>query len=443
MTDAQLQKFVLAVMCFVGFWVVLCLALSSRRTRFTFVLSPALFALSITFAMSAMLNPEHLRYQVAAALVPEMFFVLLLCWICWAQAGYLARYVGGTPMDVVVRRPLLRSVLKNAPTVLFSAWVLSGLLGMIWPSAAIQPYAAASVRFVAFKWTLMAAEMFYSALVAYVFLLATGSRVPVFHLKVKNLAFATGAFCWFLLAANASAAAGARYWVQDSETRQRLVETFILGEFWVSALSLFSFSAGLAIKYSPTLATALVERLPARWLPARDRFEYMTWRFAASGKARPITRVLYYVSRAGALLDLSEAEIRRVNSTLKLLAWMTDSSQSSSGSGYVMARELLDMQKEIAGNDVLASRLAWAEDSSSSLAEQRTDSTLLRGPLWAALDLRDPLAPEEEMPQWYYLAAVAAADSALVDASNVRQRLQNYTEFSAATDVYYSVKENP
>jgi hypothetical protein len=108
------------------------------------------------------------------------------------------------------------------------------------------------------------------------------------------------------------------------------------------------------------------------------------------------------------------------------------------------ARKLYELQEEILGDDVLASKISWAAGLRSRAREPQTvKSAPLHDALRAALDLIDARGsdvPIETRPLWYWIAAVSAADARLIDPPVHPVRPGDHDGYRAAADAYYAAR---
>jgi hypothetical protein len=442
MSQGQLQWLSLALVCFVGFLLLLGLWLFGRRTRFVVVFGIGMLLSSAAFGILAVLNPVGLRQQVAAALAPELLFISIFAWICLAQVGTLPSRADA-PLPALLNRPRLRSVLRRSPLVLGTVWLSAFIVGMVWPSPAMQPLAQAPVSYLLFKWPLMLIEAFYAALTSAIFLTAAGREVPNGRLRAKNAAFAVAAFCGSMVALNAAFNAAVRFWVADAGPRWALVGLQLRLELILASLSVVAAAVGLALQYKPVLSTTLLRRLQSAWLNAYDRFEALRWRSVAVGKAREVTRASYHLARAAEWLGLPEPNKRRALEVVELLVAMKNASPEEDALKPLSARELYEVQTEILRNQALASRFTRSASWGFTAAEPQS---ILSVPLYDALgaaleiigetqeDTQDPARP-----LWYHLAAVSAVDAGLAQRTRT-EVLASQPEYAIALEAYRKAK---
>lgn len=442
MNQGQVHWLGLAVVCFVGFLLLLGLWLIGRRTRFVVVLGTCMLLSSSAFGILAVLNPVGLRQQVAAALAPELLFISIFAWICLAQVGALpARAVA--PLPVLLNRPRLRTVLRRSPLVLGIAWLSALVVGMVWPSPAMQPLAHAPVSYLLFKWPLMQTEAFYAALTGAIFITAAGRQVPDRRLRAKNAAFAVAAFCGSMVALNSALNAAVRFWIIDTNLRWALVGLQLRLELLLASLSVIAAAVGLALQYKPALSTALLQRLQSAWLNAYDRFESLRWRSVAVGKAREVTRASYHLTRAAEWLGLPEPNKRRALEVVELLVAMKNASPEEEALKPLSARELYEIQTELLRDQTLASRFTRSTSWGNTTAEPQSILNLqLYDALGAALEIIGETHEGSQYPVrplWYHLAAVSAVDAGLAQRART-EMLACQPEYAMALEAYQKAK---
>jgi hypothetical protein len=443
MSVAQHQALVLAGLCLAGSIFLGILALSSRRTWFVVFAAFNLFLGAVLFATQVVFGFSGWRSETVAALVSELPPVFLISWVCLAQAGGLYPWSSAVPAEAVAQRPRLRVLLRTAPLFLLLGWGFAAIVGLVWPSPAMQAYASAPPQFVVFKWSISAAEAFYSILATWVFVLAARSSTATLALRLKNVAFAVALFCLASIAVESAIVAGIRLWGSD-EGRRDVVETLLTLEVYLAAFCFGGLVLGLALRYTPTIAATFLRQLHTSWIPAQERFESLKWRAVISGQARGAIKASHRIVEAAKLRGLSQAETEKALATIQLVATLKDPSAERAQITPEAARELYQLQEEILDNDALASRISWAARWDSRIRESRTvKSEPLHDALKATLDLidcneeqADPIA----RPLWYHLVAVSAADIDLISPEMVRTRLGRQPEYRMAYEAYHATK---
>ena len=166
MSPAQQQFLVLSLVCLFTAIALAAMLLLTRVSKFgvfavaNFLLGAAIFGAQVFVDLSGW------RSEILASAVVELPAVLLISWICLALVGGPPGRPNASPSEPVVRRPRLRRALGWAPAALLACWMLGALVGLVWPSPAMQPYSAAPVQFVAFKWPISIPQAFYAGLAA-------------------------------------------------------------------------------------------------------------------------------------------------------------------------------------------------------------------------------------------------------------------------------------
>jgi hypothetical protein len=440
---AQHQHLVLGGVSFVAFVFFVSLIPFSRRTRFGEFAALNLLLATLMFGSVAVLDFSGWRAEVIAALLTELPVVSVVSWVCLAQAGHLPVRRDALPIELVACRPRLGTVLKTAPLYLLLAWALAAVIGLAWPSPAMQAYAPAPPEFVLFKWTMMAAEGFYSGLAALVFAMAARSTAPDLRLRLKNVTFCAGMLCLALIALLSAGFAGVRLWV-SSESRRTVLEALLTLETYLAAICLFSFAFGLTLRYTPIVSGTLLRQIQTGWLLAQERFESLKWRAITSGRARGAIRASHHVAEAADLQGLSDSDTEKALTAVQLVAVMQNPGTDIEHITPETARELYELQEEILGDEALASKIGWATCWRPHTYEIQTiRSAPLHDALEAALDLVDYHGEQPDYrrrPLWHHLVAVSVADVGLVDPARVRARLGHQPEHRVALDTYGAVK---
>ena len=443
MSVAQHQALVLAGLCLAGSIFLGILTLSSRRTWFVIFAALNLFLGAVLFAAQVVFGFSGWRSETVAALVSELPPVFLISWVCLAQAGGLYPWSSAVPAEAVAQRPRLRAILRTAPLFLLLGWGFAAIVGLAWPSPAMQAYAPAPPQFVLFKWSISAVEGFYALLATWVFVLASRSSSATLPLRLKNVAFSVALFCLASIAVESAIVAGVRLWGRD-ESRREVVEALLSLEVYLAAFCFGGLILGLALRYTPTIAATFLRQLHTSWIPAQERFESLKWRAVVSGQARGAIKASHRIVEAAKLHGLSQAETERALATIQLVATMKDPSADRAQITPEAARELYQLQEEILDNDALASKISWAARWDARVHESRTvKSEPLHDALEAALDLIDDLEDQTDIrarPLWYHLVAVSAADIGLISPVMVRTRLGRQPEHIKAHEAYQATK---
>jgi hypothetical protein len=438
---AQHQHLVLGALSLTAFVFFVCLIPSSRRTWFGVFAALNLLLATLIFGSVALFDLTGWRAETMAALLTELPFIFVVSWVCLAQAGYLPTRRGALPIEPVACRSRLRSVLRTAPFFLLLAWGLAAVIGLAWPSPAMQAYASAPPQFVLFKWTMMTSEAFYSSLAALVFAMAALSSSPA--LRLKNLSFSVGMFSLTLIALLSAVFAGVRLWI-TGQSRPAILEVLLVLEACLVILCVITFAVGLTLRYKPAIAGTLLRRLQTSWLLTQERFESLKWHAITSGRVRGVIRASHHVAEAAELQGLSRAETEKALTTIQLLAVMNEPSTEVDRITPGTARELYEIQEEILRDDVLASKISWMTRWGSHAHEPQTiKSAPLHDALEAALELIDDHGKQTGgmvRPLWYHLAVVSAADAGLIDSAHVGARFGRQTEHHACLEAYQAAK---
>ncbi len=442
MNPTQHQAIVLTGLCLAGF-VLMALVPASRRTRFGIFAALNFLLTAGLFASQAVIGYSGWRSEIAVALMSELPVVFLISWVCLAQAGSLPTRVAALPAEPVARRPRLRAVLKAAPLLLLLAWAFAAVVGLVWPSPAIEPHAPAGVEFVVFKWSISAAEGFYAGLAGVVFALAALSAASVRVLLLKNLAFSISMSCLLFIAAESSVVAWARLWASDGD-RRAAVDLLLTLEAYATALFFVTLVVGATLRYTPAVASTLVRRLHISWLPARERLESFRWQTVAGGGARGIVRASHRLTEAARLQALPQDELDKALTTVQLVATMKDPLAEKARVTPEAARKLYELQEEVLGDEYLLSKMNWTTGWGSHARQpQGVDDVTLHEALEATLDLMDPQdghAKDDTRPLWHHLAAVSAADVGLIEKEAVEARLGRKPYYHTALEAYETAK---
>jgi hypothetical protein len=444
MSAVQHQALVLGAISFVAFVFFTYFALSSRRTKFGVFAACNLLFVTMVFGAVATFDLSDERTEVVVAIMTELPIVLIVAWVCLALAGGLPYLSGTLPVEPAVRRARLRTLLRSAPFVLLFFVGVAGVIGFVFPSPAIRVYAPAPIEFFVMKGLIMVPEGLYSGLAALVFAMAGRSSGLKRRLYFKNLAFSSGMAFIALIALESTIFAGVRVWVAD-QNRLAILKMLNTFETCLAISCIIVFALGLSLRYTPAVAGPLLQRLQTGWLHAQEQFESLEWQAVNAGAAQRLRDASDAVAMTCRLRDVSESDMEKALATIRLVAVMKDPSSETQHITPEAARKLYELQEEILGDDVLASRISWAAGLRSRAREPQTvKSAPLHDALRAALDLIDDHENDVHMetrPLWYWIAAVSAADAKIID-SPVHASVQpgDYDGYRAAVDAYYAAR---
>ena len=444
MSAVQHQALVLGGISLVAFVFFTYFALSSRRTRFSVFAACNLLFVTMVFGAVATFDLSDERTEVVVAIMTELPIVLIVAWVCLALAGGLPYRSGTLPVEPAVRRTRLRTLLRSAPFVLLFFLGLASITGFVFPSPAIRVYAPAPIEFFVMKGLIMVPEGLYASLAALVFVMAGRSSGLKRRLYFKNLAFSSGMAFIALIAIESTIFAGVRVWIADQDRLAilKMLNTFETG---LAISCIIVFALGLSLRYTPAVAGPLLQRLQSGWLHAQEQFESLEWRAVNAGAAQRLRDASDAVAMACRLRDVSESDMEKALATIRLVAVMKDPSTETQHITPEAARKLYELQEEILGDDVLASKISWAAGLRSRAGEPQTvKSAPLHDALRAALDLIDDSGndvPVESRPLWYWIAAVSAADAKIIDPPvHPSVHPDEYDGYRAAVDAYYAAR---
>jgi hypothetical protein len=441
-SGAQHQALFLGFVCLFAAIALTTVLLLTRVSKFgafavaNLLLGATVFGAEVAFGFSGW------RSEILAASVVELPAVLLISWVCLALAGGLPGRLNQPPSEPVVRHPRVRKALGWAPATLLACWILAVLVGLVWPSPAMQPYSSAPAQFLAFKWPISISQSIFAGLAATVFTMAAISVSSAPVLRLRNGTFAISMAMLAMIGGESALIAGARLWI-DGPQRREVIDALLVFEMAVAIVCFASLVFGVTLRYTPAIAATVLNKVHTGWLPARERFESSGWQSMADGRTRGVSRVTYRIEEAARLAGLPRYDAERAVAAIQLIAVMRHPSTETGGVTSAAARELYEMEKEILGDQVLASKI---QSSLQRRAETAGTSPLYRAPLQdalkAALDLTDTHEyAAEAHPFWFHLTAVAAEDAGLIERKGVWKRLGGEEEHTRAEEAYRSAKE--
>jgi hypothetical protein len=230
----------------------------------------------------------------------------------------------------------------------------------------------------------------------------------------------------------------------EGQRRREIIDFILAFETATAVVCFASLILGLALRYTPAVAVAVLGKVHTGWLPARERFESSGWRVMAGGRTLGMARVTYRTEEAARLVGLSQLDAEKAVATIQLIAVMRDPSADKGGITAEAARELYEIENEILRDEVLGPRIQASIQRRADTGGLRSlYAAPLQDALKAALDLTDTQESSVDVqarPLWFYIAAVASADSGLVDSDDLRTWLGDQMKSSVATEAYLAAK---
>jgi hypothetical protein len=438
---AQQQALILGSVCLFAALALTTALLLTRFSKFGVFAVANLLLGAMVFGAEVAFGFSGWRSEILAASVVELPAVLLISWVCLALVGGLPGRLNHPPSEPVVRRPRIRKVLAWAPAALLACWILGVLIGLAWPSPAMQPYAAAPMQFLAFKWPISVSQTVYAGLAATVFAMAAASVSSAPVLRLRNGAFAVSMAMLALIGGESAIIAGARLWV-DGRDRREIIGSLFVFETAFAVVCFASLVFGVTLRYTPAIAATVLSKVHTGWLPARERLESSGWQSVAGGRTRGVSRATRRVEEAARLVGLPRLDAEKAVAAIQLIAVMRHPSTETGGVTPEAARELYEMESEILRDEVLASKI---KSSLHRRADDAVGPPLYVAPLQEALKAALDLTDTHEQgatarPLWFHLTAVAAADAGLIDGDGLWKRFGDGEENAKAANAYRSAK---
>lgn len=441
----NVQPLTIGIIFLLAFAYLILLSFPGNRRRFAPIAASSILFLGATFAFVTSMYVPTWRLQVLTAMMPELFFNLLIAAICLAQAGRLPSRHRSPALAVVVRRPRLQLVLSSAPAVLLISWLLALLFGFIWPVPALESFAAAGPAFLVFRWLLVLPQAFYTGLTAWVFLKASGPDAPAPRLRIKNLSYSVAVLAWFIWASSAAVHGLVRVLLPDG-IRQTVVGVQLTLELLWAVTSVLAFALGLTLRYAPAINETVVRGSYSSLLRLRERFESTKWHSVKGAKVRGLHKATFHALEAGHVLGLPSENVQKAITTVELTALLQSSSKGAEDLTNKKARELLAQQEAFADEEELASKIGWSTSWDDVDGDQeRMNSATFDEALEAALVLTDPTETKgtENPPgnsfdksSWFHLAVVTSLDAHLIKSERAEVAVTDVLSYRRTLHAY-------
>jgi len=286
-------------------------------------------------------------------------------------------------------------------------------------------------------------QAIYASLAAAVFAMAAASRTSAPVLRLRNAAFSVSMASLALVGVETTLTAGVRWWVEGPRRRE-IIDALLMFETVLAVVCFAALILGLALRYTPVVAAAVLRQVHTGWIPARERLESSGWQAMTGGRTRGVARVTYRLKEATRLAGISQSDADRALAAIQLIALMQDPSAERGGITPEAARELYELENEIAQDEVLGPKIQASLQRRGEMDGMGSPYAVpLQDALKAALDLtdtRDYDADGEPRPMWFQLVAVASVDGGLIDEEHAVRRLGQQADKAVAAEAYRVAK---
>jgi hypothetical protein len=403
------------------------------------VLCAAAFAAN-AFLMG--LDIRGMRLQALAAAPVNFALIMMVAAICTIQARSL-----GT-VDI---SPRARRWLRYTPRIFVLSFAANLAMSMAWPVPVLDRFTPAPVYYLANRAFVTIPEGILLGIAAFVSFQAAGSQEPVSRIRLQHACFCFAQVMLVLTALNTYSVVGFRVFVEDHILRRGLIEAALQREVWLAASAASFYVMGFALYYTNDRRTRTITRF-SKWRRIRQGLDQKLWAMETGAFKRRLpnydcvaeaARELVDRARSEGTRDFESSQVRLALDTFKLFAFSAESGDCpyqrwDTGFGALpyYHRALL---RETRYGDI-----AWTVTS----RHRDLDLTYsaMNDPLPEAVKkLREFLyGPSSRRlvaePQWFQLAAVAAADADLLDQDRKRRILEGHAVKDRVLRAYKNAK---
>ena len=360
------------------------------------------------------LDPQSMRLQTLAAAPVNLALVMLVAGICTLQARSF-----GT-VDV---SPRACALLRHAPRALLLSFSAHLVVSLIFPAPVLDRFSAAPAYYLLNRGLVTLPEAFFLGLAGLVSLQAAGSREPVGRIRAQHASFFGGQLLLVGVALNAYSAVCFRVFVSGEASRRSLIEAALARELWLAIGAAGLYLLGFFLYYSGGERGRAISRFSG-WRRARQELDQRLWRLETTGFEDHYPGHALIPWAGAELADRAAAEddersfrpadTRAAMEAFKLFALGTrDPAALAAVTHYHQG-----VRRHPATAD-MSWRIAGAPDGGIlySVAEDRTPEAAAR----VRLLLQDNAGPRLLVqPQWFQLAALAAAESGVLPEERAR-----------------------
>jgi hypothetical protein len=210
---------------------------------------------------------RSLRLQALAVAPVNLTIVVLVSSVCTLQARSL-----GT-VDI---SPRARGLLRHTPHVFLVCFSLNLAMSMIWPVPVLERFGAAPAHYLLNRAFVTAAETLFLGVAVFVSWQATGPHEPVGRIRLQHASFLGAHALLVSTALNTYLAVCFRVFVGDDATRRSLIESALARELWLAAGAAFLYAVALALYYTGDGRTRAITRF-SKWRRVRRDLDQRLW----------------------------------------------------------------------------------------------------------------------------------------------------------------------
>lgn len=359
---------------------------------------------------------RSLQLQALAGAPVNFALMMTVASICTLQARSL-----GT-VDI---SPRARQLLRHTPHVFLVCFALNLAMSMIWPVPVLERFGSAPAHYLLNRAFVTVAETFFLSVAALVSWQATGPQEPVGRIRLQHGSFFAAHVTLVFIALNTYLTVLFRVFLDDSESRRSLIETALAREFWVAVAAAILYALALALYYTGDDRTRTITRF-SRWRRLRQSLDQRLWAMETDAFRARFPNYFCLADAAWELVERARKEdsrnfspnqVRLTLDTFKLFVLAAESGVRPSHRRLIgfdalphYHRALL---REVRGGEIAWIVLTGREDRDLVYSAMHDP---IPGAVKKLQNLLSGSHPPRLItePQWFQLAALAAADSGLL-----------------------------
>lgn len=401
------------------------------------LLCAAAFILN-AFVMS--LDIHNFRLQALAAAPVNLTLIMMIAGICTLQARSL-----GT-VDI---SPKARQLLRHTPHAFMVCFTGNFVMSMIWPVPVLERFAQAPPYYLLNRALVTVPEGFFLAVAVFVSVQAASVQEPVGRIRLQHLAFCGAQLLLVCTAVNTYSIVCFRVFIEDERVRRSLIDSAFVRELWFAAGAGALYVVGFALYYVNNERTRVIARFSA-WRRARQELDQKLWaletqtfadRFPAYDLIPAAAQDLEQrAARENSEEDFSPADARKACETFKLFVLYADSIGYFSMSADAALASVIRYQEYMLREPTTAS-MSWPI---ASTVGGSIDYDLAQDPIPDAVQrlreiFKDRRPPRlVTAPQWFQLAAFAAAHSNILPHTTREQLTRTGAVMERVTRAYHN-----
>ncbi len=357
-----------------------------------------------------------MRLQALAAAPVNFALMMTVASICTLQARSL-----GT-VDI---SPRARQILRHTPHVFLVCFAMNLSMSMAFPVPVLERFGEAPSHYLLNRAFVTAAETFFLGVAAFVSWQATGPQEPVRRIRLQHMSFFAAHVALVSIALNTYFTVIFRVFLDDEGLRRSLIESALAREFWIAVAAAILYALALALYYTDDARTRAIIHF-SRWRRLRQSLDQRLWEMETDAFKARFPNFYSLPDAAWELMkrahvqgsqDFGTDQVRLTLDTFKLFVLAGNSGDRLSTQS-VADFDALPRYHRALLREAQTCETGWVvvagRGDQNIVYNAREDSLPLA--VEKLKELFSGTLPQRLIaePQWFQLAARAAADSGLL-----------------------------